>query len=146
MEGADISVMDDRIILLADDTRSVLEQAERAAGDKYHIVTVKSGAEVMKYARENKPDLIIVDISMPEMDGFTCLKRLKADSKTKHIPVMISATDISPVTEVKGFSLGAADFIRKPFTEEIMTVRIETQFKLLEYEKMKKETEEERTT
>lgn len=138
--------MDDRIILLADDMRTVLDQAKRAAGEKYHIVTVKSGADVMQYAREKKPDLIIVDIYMPEMDGLTCLKRLKADSKTRHIPVMISATDVSPVTELKGFLLGAADFIRKPFTEEIMAARIETQFKLLEYEKMKKETKEERAT
>lgn len=138
--------MDDRIILLADDTRTVLEQAKRVAGEKYHIVAVKSGAEAIQYARENRPDLIIVDIYMPEMDGFTCLKRLKADRKTRHIPVMISATEISSVTEVKGFSLGAADFIRKPFTEEVMSARIEAQFKLLDYEKMKKETEEERTT
>ena len=146
MEGAERSVMEKRKVLIADDMPTVLDQAKRAVGEKYQIITAASGAQVMEIARGNQLDLIIVDLQMPEMDGFTCLTRLKADWKTRDVPVIISATDLSAVMEIKGFSLDAADFIRKPYTEEILTVRIETQLKLQEYGKLRKETKEERAT
>lgn len=133
--------MEKKRIVVVDDMPNILDQAKKVAGERYQIIPAMSGAQAIEIAREIKPDLILLDIYMPEMDGFECLSRLKGDSKTRKIPVIIITTDTSIVTETKGFTLGAADFIRKPFTQEIMFARIEMQFKLVEYEKIKEERE-----
>lgn len=137
--------MEKKKILVVDDMPTILDQAKRVAGEVYQIIPAMSGAQAIEIANEIRPDLILLDIYMPEMDGFECLSRLKADRRTKDIPVIIITTDSSIVTEAKGFTLGAADFIRKPFTQEIMFARIEMQMKLIEYEKLKKSGEKERT-
>ena len=117
-------------ILIVDDMPTMQEQAKKVAGEKYELLFASSAKEMFEMLKTGKPDLILLDIYMPEMDGFECLQLLKKDERTKNIPVIITATDSSIVSEAKGFTLGAADFLRKPFTEEIMFSRINMQLEL----------------
>lgn len=125
-------------ILIVDDMPTMQEQARKVAGEKYELLFAGSAKEMFEMLKAIKPDLLLLDIFMPEMDGFECLQLLKEDEKTKDIPVIITATDSSIVSEAKGFTLGAADFLRKPFTEEIMFSRIDMQLELASYRKYEK--------
>ena len=104
-------------ILIIDD-----EQANRLMlinildPDEYTVYVRKSGLEGIEAAEELLPDIILLDILMPEMDGYEVISALKASHKTKHIPV-IFITGLSEVSnEEKGLSLGAVDYITKPFS------------------------------
>lgn len=96
----------------------------------YKPVIANSGANALKYLEQKTPDLILLDIMMPEIDGFEVIKRLKSNASYAEIPV-IFLTAKSDVTDVvNGFRLGAVDFITKPFRSEEVLVRIKTQLSL----------------
>lgn len=96
----------------------------------YKPVIANSGANALKYLEQKIPDLILLDIMMPEIDGFEVIKRLKSNASYAEIPV-IFLTAKSDVTDVvNGFRLGAVDFITKPFRSEEVLVRIKTQLSL----------------
>lgn len=120
-------------ILVVDDVPANLKYAEQLLGEQYRLTLAVSGAQALKFLTKAEPDMILLDINMPEMDGCTVLKRLKADPATEKIPVIILTSDIDSATEIKCLALGAVDFIRKPFVTEIMLSRIETQIELNEY-------------
>ena len=123
-------------VMVVDDMPTILEQARQVAGDAYQLIPAISGIQALEILEKITPDIILLDIYMPQMDGFECLAQIKNKPKWKDIPIIIITTDSSVVTETKGFALGAADFIRKPFTEEIMFKRINMQLELVEYKKM----------
>ena len=82
------------------------------------VVTAQSGMEGIGKARAELPDTILLDIKMPDMDGFETCRRLKADESTKHIPViMITAIKTDPQSRIKGLEIGADAFIAKPIDE-----------------------------
>jgi len=98
--------------------------------NSYKPVIANSGANALKYLEQKIPDLILLDIMMPEMDGFEVIKRLKENASYAEIPV-IFLTAKSDVTDVvNGFRLGAVDFITKPFRSEEVLARIKTQLSL----------------
>ncbi len=112
-------------ILLVDDNRNNLRSlAGILSNNGYTVRPTGSGAMALAAIAAKSPDLILLDIRMPVMDGYEVCERLKADEKTREIPVIfISAMD--DITEkVKGFSLGAVDYITKPFQEEEVLARI----------------------
>lgn len=119
------------IVLIADDVeanRLVLKDIISEMG--YQAVLAENGIQALKLAQHIKPQLIILDVAMPEMDGYEACRRLKEDTDTKEIPVIfISALD-EPNDIVRGFSLGGEDYIVKPFISEVVKARVGLHLKL----------------
>lgn len=111
-------------ILVIDDDKFNLVIAEKILRSHYEVSTATSGKAAFEYLENNIVDLILLDIHMPEMDGFTFLTKIKADPLLKDIPVICLTADSEQASELKGFELGAVDFITKPFIAEIMLQRI----------------------
>jgi putative two-component system response regulator len=100
--------------------------AEAALEKQYQAMTMPSAAKMFVLLERIKPDLILLDIEMPEMDGFEALKILKSNGKWFDIPVIFLTGRNDPKVEVRGFELGAIDFITKPFSEPVLLNRIKT--------------------
>lgn len=124
-----------KIILIVDDDRLTLSTAQKLLGDRYKVVAVNSGKQAYKYLDRYMPDLILLDINMPEIDGFEVMKTLQADIRWRKIPVIFLTADRSPETEVECFRVGACDFISKPFEPHIMMSRIQSTIELDGYRK-----------
>jgi diguanylate cyclase (GGDEF)-like protein len=103
--------------------------------DGYNVKAARSGEAALKLAQESRPDLILLDILMPGMDGFEVCSRLKADDRTKDIPVIFvsSMTDID--SKVRGFKVGGVDYINKPFQHAEILVRVNTHITMLRLRK-----------
>src|ERR1041385_7848904 len=100
-----------RTILIVDDERDILDLVRyNLQKEGYEVLTARSGKEALEMARQN-PDLILLDIMMPEYDGLEVLKRLKKDERTSRIPVVFLTPKGSDVDEVLGLELGAEDYI-----------------------------------
>ncbi|MDR2590510.1 MAG: response regulator [Oscillospiraceae bacterium] len=112
-------------IIVVDDIATNLSIAKSALSDKYDVFTAPSGAKLMLLLNKLTPDLILLDIEMPEMDGYEVIKVLKNSEKTMHIPVIFLTGKIDPEHEVRGLSLGAVDYITKPFSRELLLKRID---------------------
>ncbi len=115
-------------ILVVDDTPGnlhILFNALTEAG--YDVRCVKSGAMALLAVQADPPDLILLDIRMPEMNGFDVCQRLKANSQTREIPVIFLSALNEPLDKVKAFQVGGADYITKPFQFEEVLVRINHQ-------------------
>ena len=98
---------------------------------KYKMMAAKNGLQALKAARsKNKPDLILLDIMMPEMDGYEVCAALKSDETTKDIPIMFVSAMNEDSDETKGFELGAIDYITKPISPSILKARVQTQLEL----------------
>lgn len=134
-------------ILVVDDNKVNLAMAKAVLSEQYEVVPVMSGIQALKYLESNTADLILLDMFMPEMDGYETLCRIKKDEKLRHISVVILTADTTSETEVKCLRGGATDFIKKPFVPEIMLSRINRILELEEYRKglekiVKKKTEQ----
>ena len=119
------------IILVVDDEPFILAAAEKMLSDEYHIVTAASSEDAIEKLKYTKPNLILLDIHMPGMDGFEMLKFLKGDEEYEDIPVIFLTGDDDEDTEVQGLNCGADDFIRKPFRQKILKSRIDRTIKLI---------------
>lgn len=120
-------------ILVVDDIPSNLKFAEKLLEDKFKLTFTISGAQALKYLSKNTPDLILLDIKMPEMDGFETMEHIKEIPGCSKIPVIFLTSALDNESEIKCFQLGAVDYIRKPFIVEIMMSRINTQLELASY-------------
>jgi len=118
-------------VLIVDDQPKNL-QVLALTLDELEIKTIaaNSGISALKIVEQNMPDLILLDIMMPEMDGFEVINTLKNNILTKNIPVIFLSAKTETEDIVKGFKLGANDYITKPFKREELLVRVETQLKL----------------
>ena len=117
----------DSKILIVDDipaNLNVLCQALETEG--YKIVAATSGTVALQIAHRTQPDLILLDIMMPEMDGFETCRRLKADASTAEIPVIFITAKDEMSSVVKGFEVGGVDYITKPFRHEEVRARVQT--------------------
>lgn len=124
-----------KIILLVDDVKFNHEAARAVLEDIYELHGAYSAEEGFQILETVMPDLILLDIIMPVMDGYGMLKILKSSPKFKNIPVIFLTSDTRPETEVEGFNCGIVDYITKPFVPIVMMKRIETQIALAEYER-----------
>lgn len=117
-------------ILIIDDSKSnILVLGE--ALSQYNCVAATNGENGLRIAKGvKKPDLILLDVVMPGIDGYEVCQQLKADKQTKNIPVIFLSGTNDSASLVKGFRVGAVDFITKPFNEEELKVRVSTQLKL----------------
>lgn len=120
-------------ILVVDDVPANLKYAQQLLSSRYKLTLASSGAQALKFLKRNVPDLILLDINMPEMDGCAVITELKKETATAMIPIIILTSEVDTAMELKCLELGAVDFIRKPFITEIMLSRIETQLELSAY-------------
>ena len=112
-------------ILIADDMPTVFEQAKEIIGGRYEVITAGSGTEIIATAKSERPDVILLDMFMDSDMSEGILTRLKEDDETKGIPVIITASDSSIMAISKYYKLGAADFVKKPFVENVLSRRID---------------------
>jgi two-component system, NtrC family, sensor kinase len=118
-------------ILLVDDTKENIDVLAEVLS-QYKRSVALNGERALKIALEKKPDLILLDIMMPEMDGFEVCRRLKADESTKDIPVIFITAKNQVEDEVQGLEVGAVDFITKPISPPIVLARVKSHLELKE--------------
>ena len=124
---------DKRIILLVDDAPADIQAAHNILKDTYIIKTATSGARALDLSKATpQPDLILLDVMMPEMDGYEVCSRLKADPDTCDIPVIFLTGKTSAEDENRGFELGAIDYIHKPLSPLVVQARVRTHLALRE--------------
>jgi len=126
---------DKKKILMIDDVALNHAMARSVLEDNYELYEAISGEEGFGILKKIIPDLILLDVVMPEMNGMEVLKKLKSIPAYKEIPVIFLTADTSPEAEVEGFQLGIVDYIVKPFVPMVMKKRIETQIELAQYQK-----------
>ncbi len=112
------------VILVVDDDRMNLLIAQKILSGEYDTAAVTSGREALEHLRTNRTDLILLDLRMPDMDGFQFMEIISEDEELKNIPIVCLTADDDHDSEVRCFELGAVDFITKPFIAEIMRKRI----------------------
>jgi len=118
-------------ILIVDDEKSNILYLNNILDAEYEIFTAKNGQDAISLAKEFLPDLILLDIIMPEMDGYAVFNALKESDETRDIPV-IFITGLSGIdSEAKGLALGASDYISKPFNDDIVRLRVKNQLKIV---------------
>ncbi len=116
--------MSARILIVDDTPLNVKLLAAKLAHDYYVISTAENGVQALEKVAKEKPDLILLDVMMPEMDGFETCRRLKANPATAYIPVVI-ITALSDVADrVRGLAAGADDFLGKPINDLALMARI----------------------
>ncbi|MCL2663879.1 MAG: hybrid sensor histidine kinase/response regulator [Oscillospiraceae bacterium] len=118
-------------ILIIDDEKTNILYLNRILSTDYEIYTAKDGEKGLKLVNEYVPDLILLDIVMPGMDGYEVLATLKTSEKTKAIPVIFITGLTGDEHESKGLALGADDYISKPFNDEIVRLRVRNQIKMI---------------
>jgi len=114
-----------KTIFIVDDNDTNLMAAKTALDGVYKTFALPSAEKMFKLAEKITPDLILLDVDMPEMDGFEAIWRLKSDTKLKSIPVVFLTAKHDAESEVHGFEMGALDFISKPFSQPVLIKRIE---------------------
>lgn len=127
--------MDKKTILMVDDVKLNHATAREVLEDTYELIEAYSAEGAFEILKSVTPDLILLDLIMPEINGMEMLKKLKETPAYADIPVIFLTADTSPEAEVEGFNLGIVDYITKPFIGPVMKKRIETQIALSEYEK-----------
>jgi len=113
-------------ILIVDDEEDILDLVDLSlTADGFDVITARSGPEALEKVREEMPDLILLDISMPDMDGYEVMRRLKGDRRTSSIPIIMLTAASDKRDKVRSFSAGADDYVVKPFDADELTARIE---------------------
>lgn len=122
-----------KLILIVDDTPTNLGVISGALTDTYKTKVATNGQKALALAAaEDKPDLILLDVVMPEMDGYEVCTRLKADPATREIPVIFLTGQTNVEDETRGFSVGAVDYVHKPFSPAIVKARVRSHILLRE--------------
>ena len=122
-----------KLLLLVDDAPANIQIANAILKDDYRLRVATSGAKALELARlKPAPDLILLDVGMPEMDGYEVCRRLKEDPETRDIPVIFLTGKTEAEDETRGFAAGAVDYIHKPFLPAIVKARVRTHLALRE--------------
>lgn len=118
-------------ILVVDDDPMIVDVLTRfLSREGYTVIIARNGVEALEQVRRHQPDLILLDVTMPEMDGFTACRRLKDDERTALIPItMLTGLD-DREHRMRGIEAGADDFLTKPFEQSILRARIRSQLRL----------------
>jgi putative two-component system response regulator len=111
-------------IMLVDDNMASLTMGKNILKDKYNVYPIPSGGKLFELLAKVTPDLILLDVVMPEMDGYEVMRKLKSDSGTRDIPVIFLTSRDDPGNELEGLALGAIDYISKPFSPALLSQRI----------------------
>jgi DNA-binding response OmpR family regulator len=114
-----------RLVLVADDDEDILvlirTVLERAG---YEVSAVRDGAEAIAAAQQRRPDLAVLDVAMPELDGLEVLRRLRADASTSDVPVLLLSARVQEDDVARGFATGADAYVQKPFSPRELSDRV----------------------
>lgn len=114
-------------ILIVDDEMDTLLPLKRSLQvEDYNIISASNGYEAIDKAKTEIPDLVLLDLMMPEMDGYEVCARLKKDARTKNIPIIMLTARDAVRDKVKGLDIGADDYVTKPFNLNELKARIKT--------------------
>ncbi|MCL2707640.1 MAG: diguanylate cyclase [Defluviitaleaceae bacterium] len=119
-------------ILITDDEKMNVEILGGILSPSYNLLISRNGKRALDLAQEHKPDLILLDVLMPDMTGFDVITKLKESEITSRIPVIFITGLTSSEDEEKGFMLGAVDYIAKPFNKSIVNARVKTHIKIVD--------------
>jgi putative two-component system response regulator len=122
--------MEKQTVLVVDDTPENIDVLVGTLNKNYHVMAAINGKMALKIAKERPPDLILLDIMMPGIDGYEVCRQLKKDYKTKNIPVIFVTAKIAVQDELMGFELGAVDYLTKPISPPVVTARVQTHLAL----------------
>ena len=128
-----------KTIFVVDDNDTNLMTAKMALDGKYKSFALPSAARMFKLAEKIVPDLILLDVDMPEMDGFEAMTALKAHATLRSVPVVFLTARSDEAAELRGFEMGALDFINKPFSVPVLLKRIEAH---IETDKLVKDSQQ----
>ncbi|WP_101046935.1 response regulator [Macromonas nakdongensis] len=123
-------------ILVVDDEPANLQLLRYVLEDKYRLTFATDGAKALQLARLQHPDLILMDIMMPVMNGYDTVRALKADPATRHIPVIFVTAMSEVADEAMGFEIGAVDYLTKPVSPPIVLARVRTHLALVGVEEL----------
>lgn len=123
-----------RKVLIVDDNITNLRHINTQISGKYKTILAKSGEQALQACIKQNPDLVLMDVNMPDMDGFETVRRMRQNSSIKSIPVIFLTADHDVVTEIKALESGAVDFITKPFKQIILLHRIDLHLRLSLYQ------------
>lgn len=117
-------------VLVVDDAFENLIVMEAILADDYTLKLISDAQEALEYAFATPPDLILLDIMMPDIDGIEVCRRLKADPKFDDVPVIFITAKNEVEDEELGFAVGAADFVHKPISAPVLSARVRTHLKV----------------
>jgi diguanylate cyclase (GGDEF)-like protein len=117
-------------ILVVDDQPINIQALYRIFAPDHRVLMATNGAKALTVCKDDPPDLILLDVVMPEMDGHEVCERLKADEATRHIPVIFVTSHTDAAEETRGLELGAVDFIAKPVNPAVVRARVKTHLTL----------------
>jgi len=117
-------------LLVVDDQPINIQALYRIFAPDHRVLMATSGAKALALCREDPPDLVLLDVEMPELDGYEVCARLKADEATRNIPVIFVTSHTDADEETKGLELGATDFIAKPVNPAVVRARVKTHLTL----------------
>ncbi|MBU2881775.1 response regulator [Psychrosphaera sp. B3R10] len=125
-------------VLVVDDEPTNLKVLNNILKDMYKLTFAKSGQEALRLIEKDKPDLILLDVMMPEMTGYEVCETLKQSSLYKSIPVIFVTALNDAVDEAKGLNIGAVDYISKPVTPAVVKARVKTHLSLVDAEELRR--------
>ena len=117
-------------VLVVDDTPANIDVLVGTLKGQYNVKAAINGNMALQIAKQTPPDIILLDIMMPEIDGFEVCQRLKSDYLTRRIPVIFVTAKIGVEDELRGLELGAVDYITKPISPPIVMARVKTHLAL----------------
>jgi DNA-binding response OmpR family regulator len=114
------------VVLAADDDEDILALVTfRLERSGYTVLQARDGAEALELAREKTPDLAVLDVMMPKMDGFELTRQLRADEATSRMPIILLTARAQDTDVQQGFDAGADDYLRKPFSPQELRARVQ---------------------
>lgn len=141
-----VDQVEKQVVLVVDDVPSNIDVLSEILRPTYQVKVVTNGVMALKIAMAPQPpDLILLDIMMPEMDGYEVCRQLKANPSTRHIPVIFVSAMDEVKDEAKGFELGAVDYITKPVSPSIVKARVKTHLALFDQNRVLEKKVKERT-
>jgi PAS domain S-box-containing protein len=130
VEGSAVPDAQRPLVLLADDNADMREYLTRILGERYHVESVTDGESALNAIALKPPDLLLSDVMMPRVDGMDLLKRLRADPRTRSLPVILLSARAGEQNKVDALGAGADDYIVKPFTARELVARVDAHLKI----------------
>jgi two-component system NtrC family response regulator/two-component system KDP operon response regulator KdpE/two-component system response regulator AtoC len=121
-----------RKVLIVDDMPTILQEAVSLIGDRYELETASNGREAIAKAKAFRPEIILCDMHMPDMNGITCMQAIHVVEGLEDVPVIMTMNDVSVITKARAYDHGAVDSLQKPFIRLNLFRKIDMHLKLIE--------------
>jgi PAS domain S-box-containing protein len=128
-------------VLLVDDNRDMLEYVERLLSSRFHVITAENGLRALQKAQAARPDLVLSDVMMPEMDGYELLAALRRDPAISAVPVVLLSARAGEESLIEGMQSGADDYLVKPFTARELIARVDAHINIARFRRQAMERE-----